>query len=342
MIRVAFEPDSFTALLRMLSRHRASLSALSFCAHSHCQRLHPAMQQKAGVRVERAAEMVGLCLIRSIRSAGPITAPATMSECPLRYLVPLWSERSNPISAGRKLIGLAKVLSMMETSPFSRRNPPPPLSRPLGAADWSSPRRRSPWCWAKRSASPRRVGIDEVDARPSAEIRDESHACRHRGSSGRAYAAAREEGQQMAEIAAIPLAVTRAASAFSSAASLACSASDWACCLAECSGGRGSSSPRSTRRLRTGRWAFDAPSMSGSGSPAWISLVSSPLIKSRHGASDATTFITRRVRENRCRRACRWRRRRCRPRAPSRGARCGRRARWFDGSEISCTGFEPS
>src|SRR5437773_7437036 len=45
-----------------------------------------------------------------------MTAAATMSEWPLRCLVALWTERSNPCSGGRKFIGLAKVLSMIETS----------------------------------------------------------------------------------------------------------------------------------------------------------------------------------------------------------------------------------
>ena len=58
----------------------------------------------------------------STRVEDPIMAPATISECPLRYLVPLCRERSNPHSAGRKFTGLAKVLSMRETIPFFLAN----------------------------------------------------------------------------------------------------------------------------------------------------------------------------------------------------------------------------
>src|SRR5256886_3280243 len=59
--------------------------------------------------------------MRSISSAPPATAPATMSAWPFRYLVALWIERSKPASMGRKLMGLAKVLSMMDTDRKSTR-----------------------------------------------------------------------------------------------------------------------------------------------------------------------------------------------------------------------------
>ena len=64
------------------------------------QRLDPALEQVARVRIE----------------------PAAMSLCPLRYFVPLWSDRSKPCSAGRKFTGLASVLSIIETSSCSRAN----------------------------------------------------------------------------------------------------------------------------------------------------------------------------------------------------------------------------
>src|ERR1700741_2002305 len=55
-----------------------------------------------------------------IRSAPPITAPATRSEWPPRYLVALWKTRSKPAWSGRKFTGDANVLSMTVTTPSRR------------------------------------------------------------------------------------------------------------------------------------------------------------------------------------------------------------------------------
>ncbi len=53
----------------------------------------------------------------STRAAGPATVPATMSEWPFRYFVALCMTSSKPCSAGRKLTGVAKVASIVETRP---------------------------------------------------------------------------------------------------------------------------------------------------------------------------------------------------------------------------------
>ena len=59
-------------------------------------------------------------LILSTCSALPMMAPATMSEWPFMYFVQLWRERSKPCSSGRKLTGVANVLSIIDTSPCDR------------------------------------------------------------------------------------------------------------------------------------------------------------------------------------------------------------------------------
>jgi len=58
-----------------------------------------------------------------IRFDFPITAPATDVRVPLRYLVALWRQVES-ISNGRKLTGLAKVLSIIEISHGSLRSLP--------------------------------------------------------------------------------------------------------------------------------------------------------------------------------------------------------------------------
>jgi len=50
------------------------------------------------------------------------THPATRSEWPLRYFVALWNDTSNPIDRGRKLTGLAKVLSTIAVRRSWRAN----------------------------------------------------------------------------------------------------------------------------------------------------------------------------------------------------------------------------
>jgi hypothetical protein len=57
-------------------------------------------------------------VICSIHAFDPMTAPATISLCPFRYFVQLWSTRSKPRSSGRKLTGVANVLSINETRPW--------------------------------------------------------------------------------------------------------------------------------------------------------------------------------------------------------------------------------
>ena len=60
-------------------------------------------------------------MIRSIHAFDPMTAPATISLWPFRYFVQLWSTRSKPRSRGRKLTGVANVLSINETRPWDAR-----------------------------------------------------------------------------------------------------------------------------------------------------------------------------------------------------------------------------
>src|SRR5437879_3890978 len=52
---------------------------------------------------------------RSIHFLLPAAAPAMMSEWPARYLVALWTTMSKPSSMGFCRMGVAKVLSMIET-----------------------------------------------------------------------------------------------------------------------------------------------------------------------------------------------------------------------------------
>src|SRR3954454_1548654 len=52
--------------------------------------------------------------IGAIRRAGPARAPAVTSLCPFRYFVALCITRSTPSAIGCWLIGLAKVLSIIE------------------------------------------------------------------------------------------------------------------------------------------------------------------------------------------------------------------------------------
>ena len=50
-------------------------------------------------------------------SVAVVTMPITRSECPARYFVPAWIERSTPCSRGRKNIGVAQVLSIATRAP---------------------------------------------------------------------------------------------------------------------------------------------------------------------------------------------------------------------------------
>src|SRR5438876_6361139 len=92
--------------------------ALVVMFHSEGERLDAAVQQEGSVWIKAPSQMVQFVVTFSIRLDFPTTAPATMSEWPLRYLVALWRDRSKPNSNGRKFTGLAKVLSIMETSPW--------------------------------------------------------------------------------------------------------------------------------------------------------------------------------------------------------------------------------
>ena len=98
-------------------------SALAFwCRTRSASVLMPRCRRKQACGSSVPPRWFSLWRTFSIKAAEPATAPATMSEWPFRYLVQLWRTRSMPTDAGRKLIGLANVLSTRETSPFAFAN----------------------------------------------------------------------------------------------------------------------------------------------------------------------------------------------------------------------------
>src|SRR3989442_2803281 len=89
------------------SRNRAICNALSlWCFTRRASVLMPRCSRKAAWGSRLPPRWFSLWVTFSIRLDFPITAPATMSEWPLRYLVALWRDRSKPNSDGRKSVDL--------------------------------------------------------------------------------------------------------------------------------------------------------------------------------------------------------------------------------------------
>ena len=104
--------DSSHAHLGMLREELGDAQRLSFwrCTRTASVLIRAAVPGGVGIHVPPSVVRVEWMV--SIKSRRPATIPQIRSECPAKYFVPECMTRSMPKSAGRWLMGVAKVLSI--------------------------------------------------------------------------------------------------------------------------------------------------------------------------------------------------------------------------------------
>ena len=108
---------------------------------------------------------------------------ATMSECPLRYLVHCAARDSNRVLAVGSLSGLQTCCRLSRQVLVISQTPPPSCDPRLQAGDLSSSLHRLLWCWAgliSPTTPDHFPSIKSSDIPKPSSLVSRNHGCRHR------------------------------------------------------------------------------------------------------------------------------------------------------------------